>query len=228
MSDPPDWPDDIFSCLDDVGLCCQGFFCLCCVLSDNYKKVDNPDNCTKGCFASKMSEFWVRQTIRRRQNMPEDFCNDCILSRTCLLPLAACQTQRALRLGFGVPLPGEGYYGHVISPINQLQTNTPLITNSQPSVFTPPPPPDSYTSNHIQDPNYNNQTQELYPTNNNQDSYSSNHIQDPNSNNQTQNSYSSNQSQNPYPTNQAQDQYSSNLSQDPYLSNQPHELEQFD
>ena len=140
-----DWPDGLCSCFSDCGSCCLGCLCLCCVLSDNAKRVDNPDSCFKGCFGTKMSEFWVRQTIRRRMNMRENCCGDCCVACTCLLPLAACQTNRALKNGFGTPLPGEGYYGKIAKPKEEPATNVVVqqayAPPPQQAYYAQPPPP---------------------------------------------------------------------------------------
>ena len=99
-----------------------------------------------------MPEFWIRQTIRRRTNLPEncfgDFCATC----TCLLPLAICQDGRALKAGFGLPLPGEGYAGHIRTPKEQGQggggpTNIVITQNVGQNNYAPPPgyaPPQGY------------------------------------------------------------------------------------
>ena len=112
-------------------------------MSDNFKRVDNPESCCKGCCCAKMPEFWIRQTIRRRENMRENCCADCCVACTCCLPFAVCQDARALRQDFGVPLPGEGYYNRILKPIQNKKASDAYVYN-QPPPKAPPGMPSEY------------------------------------------------------------------------------------
>ena len=109
-----DWPDGICNCCNDMSTCCFGLFCPCCLMIDNTKRLDNPDSCCKN-YLCCMGPFWVRQTIRRRENMRENCCSDCWTVAFCPL-LSSCQVNRALKNDFGTPMPGEGYFGRIAKP----------------------------------------------------------------------------------------------------------------
>ena len=144
MSTPTGFPDGLCDCFSDCGICCLTWYCPCCQSSQNFKMVDNPESCCKGCCGLKMPEFWIRQTMRRRTNLPENCCGDCCVTCTCLLPFAICQDGRALKAGFGVPLPGEGYAGHIRTPKQQGGggggANIVISQNVGQNNYAPPPP----------------------------------------------------------------------------------------
>ena len=125
MLKPNDWPDGICACFNDMGICCKGCYCPCCLSRDNFLIIDNPENTCKGGCGTKMTEFWIRQTIRRRSNMREECCNDCLLACCCCTQLAICQDARALQNGYGLPMPGEGYFGRITNPSTKQQSYSP-------------------------------------------------------------------------------------------------------
>ena len=143
------FPDGKCDCFNDMGICCYGYFCPYCLSLQNVGLVDGTGCTIKHCCCP-FGEFWVRQTIRRRKNLPEECCADCQDVGYCCPSCALCQDARALKIGFGTPLPGEGYRGFVnntpqepanpVVVVNNAAAPPPGYAAPPPGYAAPPPP----------------------------------------------------------------------------------------
>ena len=130
MSGPAEFSTGLCGCFDDFGVCLYGCFCTTCLMCQNQAKVEGTKcGCRQACCP--LFEYNTRQIIRRRKNMNEECCVDC-MTVGYFLPLVVCQDARELNNGFGLPLPNEGYWGQIVNPVNpatqvgypQQQTST--------------------------------------------------------------------------------------------------------
>ncbi|XP_067859042.1 placenta-specific gene 8 protein-like [Heptranchias perlo] len=82
-----DWSTGLFSCCDDVGICCCGLFCTICL----------------GCqIAGDMNEcclcgtnMAMRTLVRTKYNISGSLCGD-FFANICCLPCSVCQMKREI------------------------------------------------------------------------------------------------------------------------------------
>ena len=96
---PQEWRYGLFSCFDDIGTCLYGCLCGPCLIGDNGGKMGRScfgDCCTAylcinflggDCFGPTVTQ---RTDIRRRANLQESGCGECMVG-WCCFPCAACQ-----------------------------------------------------------------------------------------------------------------------------------------
>lgn len=97
--------DGLFSCCDDMGVCCFGYWCLPCLFGKNAEKIDGKNCCLMCCLYGLSSSIYLcwlphlfeRQKLRKKYNLKEDpACGD-ILATVCCGPCAICQEARELQ-----------------------------------------------------------------------------------------------------------------------------------
>ena len=96
---PQEWRFGLFSCFDDIGTCLYGCLCTPCLIGDNGGKMGR--SCFGDCFMSGICIGFLggdcfgptttqRSDIRRRANLKESCCGECMVG-WCCFACAACQ-----------------------------------------------------------------------------------------------------------------------------------------
>lgn len=105
-----DFHTGLFDCFSDMSVCCMGWYCPCILSCQNQEKLEGYKTMRHCCMP--MSEFYIRQVIRQRQNYSHAGISDCY-AYSCCYACFVCQDARELNKGYGLPLKGEGYKGHI-------------------------------------------------------------------------------------------------------------------
>ena len=108
---PQEWRYGLFSCFDNIGTCCYGYLCTFCLIGDNGAKLGR--SCFADCLISGLAASFLggdcivtssqRADIRRKANLKESCCGDCLVG-WCCWGCAACQHANEIkyRQGQGV------------------------------------------------------------------------------------------------------------------------------
>eukprot|EP00699_Malawimonas_sp_californiana_P001232 EC715165.1.p2 GENE.EC715165.1~~EC715165.1.p2 ORF type:complete len:111 (+),score=28.23 EC715165.1:1-333(+) len=95
---PTDFTYGLCGCLGDCSVCCITWFCPWYMIAKNKAMVDNRD-CTicDCCCAMPNLEYFTRQQIRARFNIPYSVCADCLSLCICTA-CVICQDAREIKL----------------------------------------------------------------------------------------------------------------------------------
>lgn len=85
----------LFSCFSDMKICCFGMWCPICLNALNWANIQNEKCSFWHCFY-RTSSFWVRQHIKSRYAIEENYVGDCIITIFCY-QCALCQDARELK-----------------------------------------------------------------------------------------------------------------------------------
>ena len=92
---PNDFKSDLYDCLNDTSICYYGLFCPTCLAAENWAAA-NHETCSLVHWLFLVSPFWTRQILRKRYEMPQAICEDCLTYTFCCY-CAICQDARELQ-----------------------------------------------------------------------------------------------------------------------------------
>uniref|UniRef100_A0A667Z9R1 Plac8 onzin related protein 6 n=2 Tax=Myripristis murdjan TaxID=586833 RepID=A0A667Z9R1_9TELE len=128
------WSSSLFSCCDDMGICCFGLWCPCClacqVTSDFGECLCLPllDGLTGGMIPA--ATMALRSTLRERYHIQGSMFDDCCIATYCY-SCAWCQMARELKLRRHPLLLNAGHKANVEVMMN------------------PPPHAPTYAAQHV-------------------------------------------------------------------------------
>ncbi|KAL7875803.1 hypothetical protein AOLI_G00107660 [Acnodon oligacanthus] len=94
------WSSGLCDCCEDMGICCLGFWCPCCLMCNTSERFGE-------CFCLPLVEisfgalvppltFAMRSSMRERYRIQGTMCDDCCVS-TCCAVCVWCQIARELK-----------------------------------------------------------------------------------------------------------------------------------
>ena len=115
-----DFTTGLFGCMSDIGTCLYGTFCPVCLNLKTFSKL-NEEECDCCYLLNPISEFWVRQTIRRRKHMKKEACCDTLTAGFCFA-CAICQDAREVNAN-RFPKSQSEYYAGINGDVKAGLTN---------------------------------------------------------------------------------------------------------
>eukprot|EP00090_Calanus_glacialis_P041543 TRINITY_DN73495_c0_g1_i1.p1 TRINITY_DN73495_c0_g1~~TRINITY_DN73495_c0_g1_i1.p1 ORF type:complete len:100 (-),score=19.54 TRINITY_DN73495_c0_g1_i1:44-343(-) len=80
-----DWKHGLCGCTDDMGTCCYGYWCGCCMMMDNANRLGKSGivYALLGCFGHFIPILLTRQAAREQYNIEGSTCDDVMVSCCC-------------------------------------------------------------------------------------------------------------------------------------------------
>jgi len=88
------WSSGLCSCFDDMGICFEGWCCLCCLAAKNSSRMDGETPCCFCCYPSHPVKN--RYQLMGLMGIGPIGCCECLVA-TCCAPCSECQIARELK-----------------------------------------------------------------------------------------------------------------------------------